>query len=46
MGTHVRHIYQKAGVHGRQEFIDLAFPLSSNISPETRDPEDSLTEAG
>lgn len=46
VGTHVRHIYQKAGVHGRQEFIDLAFPLSSNISPETRDPEDSLTEVG
>jgi DNA-binding CsgD family transcriptional regulator len=24
VGTHMRHIYQKAGVHDRQQFIDLA----------------------
>ena len=23
VGTHMRHIYQKAGVHNRQQFIDL-----------------------
>lgn len=31
VGTHVRHIYQKAEVHNRQEFIDLVI---SSISPE------------
>ena len=31
VGTHVRHIYQKAEVHNRQEFIDLVIPF---ISPE------------
>lgn len=31
VGTHVRHIYQKAAVHNRQEFIDV---VSSSLSPE------------
>ncbi|MFR1640816.1 MAG: helix-turn-helix transcriptional regulator, partial [Eggerthellaceae bacterium] len=43
VGTHVRHIYQKADVHGRQEFIDQAFSPSSSTSPESRDPEGDLT---
>lgn len=31
VGTHVRHIYQKAEVHNRQQFIDT---VSSSASPE------------
>lgn len=42
VGTHVRHIYQKAGVHDRQQFLDLAI---LSISPEARDRQNGLTEA-
>ena len=38
VGTHVRHIYQKAGVHDRQQFIDHVFAPDQSASPETRDP--------
>ena len=34
VGSHVRHIYQKAGVHSRQELLDL---LVSTVSPETHE---------
>ena len=34
VGTHVRHIYQKAGVHGRQELLDCLF---SSQSPDSRE---------
>ncbi len=34
VGTHVRHIYQKAGVHGRQELLDL---LVEPPSPDSRE---------
>ena len=34
VGTHVRHIYQKAGVHGRQELLDC---LVSGQSPDSRE---------
>ena len=34
VGTHVRHIYQKAGVHGRQELLDCLF---SGQSPDSRE---------
>lgn len=37
VGTHVRHIYQKAGVHGRQEFIDFVFSPDQSMSPESRE---------
>lgn len=37
VGTHVRHIYQKAGVHGRQEFIDFVFSPDQSMSPEPRE---------
>lgn len=37
VGTHVRHIYQKAQVHNRQEFIDLVFSPEHHPSPESRD---------
>ena len=40
VGTHVRHIYQKADVHDRQQFLDLAI---SSLSPETRDMNAPLT---
>ncbi len=40
VGTHVRHIYQKADVHNRQQFFDLAI---SSLSPEMRETLDSLT---
>lgn len=43
VGTHVRHIYQKTGVHDRQQFIDLAI---SSVSPETHDTDDPFTETG
>ncbi len=43
VGTHVRHIYQKADVHGRQEFIDQAFSPSESASPESREVEFALT---
>ena len=34
VGTHVRHIYQKAGVHSRQELLDCLF---SSQSPDSRE---------
>lgn len=34
VGTHVRHIYQKAGVHGRQELLDC---LLNSQSPDSRE---------
>lgn len=37
VGTHVRHIYQKAGVHDRQQFIDFVFSPDQSASPESRD---------
>ena len=37
VGTHVRHIYQKADVHGRQEFIDFVFSPDQSMSPESRE---------
>lgn len=44
VGTHVSHIYQKADVHDRQQFIDEVFPLVKNPSPDSRDELDDLTE--
>ena len=41
VGTHVRHIYQKAEVHNRQQFIDV---VSSDISLESRDNEKEVTD--
>ena len=43
VGTHVRHIYQKAGVHDRQQFIDLASSPDETPSPEPREVPESLT---
>ena len=43
VGTHVRHIYQKADVHGRQEFIDRAFAPDQMLSPESREGNDQVT---
>lgn len=37
VGTHVRHIYQKAGVHDRQQFIDHAFEPDHAASPDSRE---------
>ncbi|MEA5019691.1 MAG: LuxR family transcriptional regulator [Gordonibacter sp.] len=37
VSTHVRHIYQKANVHNRQEFIDLVVFPEHEASPGTRD---------
>lgn len=49
VGTHIRHIYQKTGVHNREEFIDMiASPLlsaDSQLSPKSGDKPSSLTEA-
>lgn len=42
VGTHVRHIYQKTEVHNRQQFIDLAFSVTS---PESREKEERLTDS-
>lgn len=42
VGTHVRHIYQKAEVHDRQQLLDLAL---SSISPESREPQSTITGA-
>ena len=35
--THVRHIYQKADVHDRQQFIDSVLSPDQTASPEPRD---------
>lgn len=43
VGTHVRHIYQKASVHDRQQFLDQAI---LHTSPESRDPSESLMGPG
>lgn len=43
VGTHVRHIYQKAGVHDRQQFID-AVSKPETVSPESREHTESITE--
>lgn len=43
VGTHVRHIYQKADVHDRQQFID-AVSKPEIVSPESREHSESLTE--
>ena len=40
VGTHVRHIYQKTEVHDRQQFIDLAFSVTS---PESHEEKKRLT---
>lgn len=40
VGTHVRHIYQKTEVHDRQQFIGLAFSVTS---PESREEKERLT---
>ena len=37
VGTHVRHIYQKADVHDRQQFIDSVLSPDQTASPEPRD---------
>lgn len=37
VGTHVRHIYQKLGVHDRQQFIDLANDQYAAASPDSRE---------
>ncbi|MEG0461984.1 helix-turn-helix transcriptional regulator [Gordonibacter sp.] len=37
VSTHVRHIYQKANVHNRQEFIDLIVSPDQELSPESRE---------
>lgn len=37
VSTHVRHIYQKADVHNRQEFIDLVVSPDQKLSLESRD---------
>lgn len=42
VGTHVRHIYQKTEVHDRQQFIDLAFFITS---PESREKGKRLTDS-
>lgn len=44
VGTHVRHIYQKAEVHDRQQFIDVVFPPAGRMSPDSRDDGDAVTE--
>ena len=35
--AHVRHIYQKADVHDRQQFIDSVLSPDQTASPEPRD---------
>lgn len=42
VSTHVRHIYQKTEVHDRQQFIDLAFFITS---PESREEGKRLTDS-
>lgn len=42
VGTHVRHIYQKAEVHDRQQLLDLAI---LSMSPEAREPHNGITGA-
>lgn len=37
VGTHVRHIYQKADVHDRQQFIDIVSTPGQTASPDSRD---------
>ena len=44
VGTHVRHIYQKADVHNRQEFIDRAISPDHPASPESRDHVSNVTD--
>lgn len=41
VGTHMRHIYQKAGVHDRQQFIDEALLSASHT---LRDTDDDITQ--
>ena len=37
VGSHVRHIYQKAEVHDRQQFIDLVTSPENSLSPDSRE---------
>ncbi|MEG0376818.1 MAG: LuxR C-terminal-related transcriptional regulator [Raoultibacter sp.] len=40
VGTHMRHIYQKANVHDRQQFID---EVLLHVSHSSRDTDEQLT---